>query len=64
MAYFDPANRLEPTYAIGYYGRGLAYRQTGEKEKATADFEKVLELSDDPDLRQQVGEQLKALGTK
>jgi tetratricopeptide (TPR) repeat protein len=49
---------------VAYYNRGDAYKQKGEKEKAIADFEKFLELSDDPNWRQQAEEQLKALGAR
>ncbi len=38
--------------------------EKGEKEKAITDFNKFLELSNDPYWRQQAEEQLKALGAK
>ncbi|MFQ6058738.1 MAG: tetratricopeptide repeat protein [Anaerolineae bacterium] len=58
----DQAIKLDPNNAVAYFHRGLAYTQKGEKEKAIADFKKVLELSNDPDLRRDAEEQLKALG--
>ena len=64
IANFGQAIQRQPDDAVAYYNRGLDYRQKGEKEKAIADFKKVLELSHDPDLRQQAEEQLKALGAR
>ena len=64
IANFDQAIQLRPDLAEAYYYRGKAYTQKGEKEKAIADLKRFLELSDDPDWRQQVEEQLKALGAR
>jgi tetratricopeptide (TPR) repeat protein len=50
--------------AVAYLNRGLAYKQKEEKDKAIADFNKFLEISNDPNLRQQAEEQLKALGAR
>ncbi|MFQ5812438.1 MAG: tetratricopeptide repeat protein [Anaerolineae bacterium] len=64
MADFDKAIQLDPDYATAYFIRGGVYAVKGEKEKAIADFKKVLQLSNDPLLRQPAEEQLKALGAR
>ena len=35
---------LDPTYADGYFRRGLAYMGVGKMAEAKADFNKLLEL--------------------
>jgi hypothetical protein len=42
----------------------IIYKQKGEKNKAIADFNKFLEISNAPYWRQQAEEQLKALGAR
>jgi hypothetical protein len=37
--------------APAYYHQGLAHKDSGEKEKAIADFRRHLELATDPDSR-------------
>jgi len=49
--------------ANAYAGRGVVYALKDEKDKAIADFRKVLELSNDPNLRKSVQEALKKLGS-
>lgn len=44
---FERAIALSPNYALIYSDRGEFYLELGEKEKAKADFEKVLELEPD-----------------
>ncbi|MDH4136502.1 MAG: tetratricopeptide repeat protein, partial [Anaerolineae bacterium] len=61
---YDQAIQLRPDVAEAYYYRGKAHAQKGDKEKAIADLNKFLELSDDPDWRQQAEEHLKALGAR
>jgi predicted TPR repeat methyltransferase len=58
------AIQLKPDDAMTYLLRGTARVGKGEKDKTIADFRKVLELSNDPQLRQFAEEQLKALGAK
>lgn len=43
-ANYDEVIRLDPDYAEAYYGRGIAYHDLGDYEKAIADFESYLEL--------------------
>jgi tetratricopeptide (TPR) repeat protein len=62
IAEYDWAIQLKPDYVQAYLDRGLAYGDAGLVEKATADFEKVLELSSDAALRQQAEQQLSKLG--
>jgi hypothetical protein len=44
--------------------RGLTHKENGAREDAIADFNKVLELTYDQDLRKQAEDQLKALGAQ
>jgi tetratricopeptide (TPR) repeat protein len=58
-------SKLQHDCAVrAYNNRGLAYMQKGEKEKSIADFEKVLELTNDTYWRQQAEEQLETLGAR
>lgn len=47
--------------APAYFSRANAYYVKGDFKQAKADFQKVLEFSTDPQLRQQAEDQLKAL---
>ena len=47
---YDTAIRLDPNYTLAYFNRGVVLSIQGERENAIADFQKVLELSDDDDL--------------
>jgi Flp pilus assembly protein TadD len=54
----------DASYAPAYFYRGLARKNNGSQEenaKAIADFMKVLELSDDPQLQQKAQHELRAL---
>ena len=44
ITYFTKAITLDPTYADGYFRRGLAYMGVGKMAEAKADFNKLLEL--------------------
>ena len=44
---FERAIKIHPDFALTYSDRGEFYVELGEKEKAKADFEKVLELEPD-----------------
>lgn len=52
---------LNPEHDDVYYNRGLAYAGIGEAAKAVADFEKCIELSDDPELVKSAQMRLDAL---
>lgn len=58
---FNHALELNPKLAEAYGNRGLAYKAMGQVEKAIADFERVLELTDNPQLRQTAEQQLHEL---
>jgi tetratricopeptide (TPR) repeat protein len=64
IAHYDLAIQFKPDYVQAYLDRGLAYGDAGLVEKATADFEKVLELTNDQALRQQAEQQLSKLEVK
>ncbi len=46
----NKAIELDPEYADAYYYRGLAYDKSGEVAKAISDYEKCIELSNDPEV--------------
>ena len=52
---------LDPEFALAYYNRGLAYEEQGKKAEAIADFEKLLTLTDNPQLREMAREQIEEL---
>jgi tetratricopeptide (TPR) repeat protein len=58
---YNAAIALRPDYVKAYYQRGLVYAQQGKRTEARQDLVKVLELSTDPLLRQQVQQKLKSL---
>ena len=62
IADFDRVIQLQPDSARAHYSRGVAHRLDGERERARRDWLKVLELTDDPDLRTLTEGQLRALG--
>jgi tetratricopeptide (TPR) repeat protein len=47
LAYFTKAVTLDPTYADGYFQRGLTYFGLQKTAEAKADFKKVIELAPD-----------------
>ena len=47
--YFSKAIEIDPEYRQGYMTRARYYAECGEMEKAFADIDKALELSDDKD---------------
>ena len=47
IAHYTKAIELDPNDAAAYYNRGFAYANKGEYDKAIADVEKCIELSDD-----------------
>lgn len=62
IADFKQAIRLEPAYGLAYFRRGLAYELKGNRRKAIADYETVLDISDRPWLRIHTKNALKGLG--
>ena len=56
------AIKLDPNYATAYVNRAFAYKEQGKKAEAIADFEKVLDLSTDPDLVDSANQALSELG--
>jgi len=57
----DKAIELNPANAEAYYNRGLASKELGEKERAIADFEKFLTLTDNPERQEQAKRQIEEL---
>ncbi len=49
---YSAAIDLDVNYARAYKARGVAYLDVPDRAKARVDFEKVLELSNDPELRE------------
>lgn len=49
MEYYNQGIDLDKTYAYLFISRGDLLKERGDIEGATADYEKVLELDDDPD---------------
>lgn len=41
---FSEAIRLDPSYALARYNRGLVRQRKGELDKALADFNKAIDL--------------------
>jgi len=44
IKFYDQALAVKPTYADAYFSRGQVYTNANEPEKASADFQKALEL--------------------
>ena len=44
---YTEAIRIEPTFDLPYYKRGIAYAEQGKKAEAIADFEKFITLSEE-----------------
>ncbi|WP_017316966.1 tetratricopeptide repeat protein [Mastigocladopsis repens] len=63
IADYNAAIKLDPNSVYAYYYRGLVYKNQGSKDKAVADFKKVLELNKDRDLSQRASKQLQELST-
>ncbi len=59
---YNQALSLRPDWDLAYLDRGLAYGQTGDTERAIADLRKVLEISQNPNVRQLAEKNLEALG--
>ncbi len=58
LADLNHALELNPEFAQVYGNRGLVYKAIGETEKAIADLEHFLELSDNPQWRLMIEQQL------
>ena len=61
LADLTKAIELNPESARGYCIRGGTYKKMGQAEKAIADFERFLELTNDPQWRQMAEQQLRQL---
>ena len=61
---YDLAFTLSFDYLYPAYIRGLAYEAKGVYDKARADFQQVLSITQDTDLRQQAQDHLKAVEGK
>jgi tetratricopeptide (TPR) repeat protein len=64
IADYTKAIQFKPNLVEAYINRGITYRQKGEKDKAIVDFKQVLELSQDPKMRQSAQDALKSLGAQ
>lgn len=57
---YDEAISLNPQYTEVYYSRSIIHKEQGKKAEATADFEKFIGLTDNPQwlemARQQIDE--------
>ena len=42
---YNKAIEINPSYAVAYYNRGLAYAVKGQHDKAISDFNKILEIN-------------------
>ena len=49
---------------MSYYGRALNYLIKGEQDRAIPDLNQVLQITNDPNLRQRAQHQLQKLGVK
>lgn len=58
---FTEAIRLNPEDALAYYNRGIVYMELNEESKATADFEKAISITNDPDLTQMAGQMIEEM---
>jgi tetratricopeptide (TPR) repeat protein len=59
---FTKAIQVNPAHTDAYYNRGVAYDLSGDHALATADLEKVLELTDDPNLKERANRLLQKIG--
>jgi len=57
----NEAIRLDPKNPAAYFIRGSTYKALGQINDANKDFEKVLEISTDPDLVKSAEEELEQL---
>jgi tetratricopeptide (TPR) repeat protein len=64
IAEFSQAVELQPDFVTAYYRRGLAYRRQGQENAAIRDFRTVLNLTQDPELRQNTEQQLLDMRTE
>ena len=55
------AIKYKPNYFHGYLIRAYAYQESGDHKKAKVDFENALKLTNSPQLKQQIENELKTL---
>lgn len=58
---YGRAIALDKHYALAYFNRGVILMQQGKTADATTDFEKVIEIGDNPDLNRMAQARLNAL---
>lgn len=58
---YGKAIALDKHYAMAYFNRGVVFMQQGKTADATTDFEKVIEIGDNPDLTRMAQARLNAL---
>ena len=58
---YGKAIALDKDYAMAYFNRGVVFMQQGKTADATTDFEKVIEIGDNPDLTRMAQARLDAL---
>ena len=61
---FTKAIELDPNDALAYYNRGLVHKLLGKKAEAIADFEKCIQLSQDPSLIQAAKHEIEELQSR
>lgn len=59
---FSTAILHRSDYDVAYYRRGMAYEAKGDKERASMDYRKVLEISSSEAIKQDVTARLQGLG--
>ncbi|MDQ3705193.1 MAG: hypothetical protein M3437_08240 [Chloroflexota bacterium] len=62
IAKFSTAIQHRSDYDMAYYRRGMAYEAKGDKEPATADYRKVLEISSNETIKRDATARLQGLG--
>jgi Flp pilus assembly protein TadD len=62
LADFDKLLELDQANATAYFLRGIVHSQIAEREEASTDFEKALDLGLSPEQKQLAEKQLEELG--
>jgi tetratricopeptide (TPR) repeat protein len=58
---YGKAVALDKDYALAYFNRGAIYMQQGKTADAITDFEKVIEIGNNPDLTRMAQARIDAL---
>ncbi|TRZ95050.1 MAG: tetratricopeptide repeat protein, partial [Dehalococcoidia bacterium] len=64
IADLSKAIELNPDYALAYYNRGNTYYRKKQADLAIADYNKVLEMSNDADLVEAAKQRIEELTDK